>query len=37
MRDRRKLVAIPEWGYGGLQYIFGIAVDMSIRRTLTPG
>jgi hypothetical protein len=30
-----KLARISELGHRGLQYIFGVAVDMSIRRTLT--
>ena len=31
----RKLAQISELGHLGLQYIFGVAVDISIRRTLT--
>ena len=34
-RIPRKLARISELGHGGLQCIFGVAVDMSIRRTLT--
>ena len=30
-----KLARISELGHRGLQYIFGVAVDVSIRRTLT--